>query len=48
MRAPKCKLCGSEHWGLCYVQPRALKAMAAATPAAKPPAKKAKARKGKK
>lgn len=48
MRAPKCKLCGAEHWGLCYVQPRAIKAIAATIAVAKPKAKpKAKA-KGKK
>lgn len=51
MRAPKCKLCGAEHWGLCYVQPRAIRGAVAtieAKPKAKAKAAKAKAGKGKK
>lgn len=22
MRAPKCKICGKEHWGPCFVRPK--------------------------
>lgn len=47
MRAPKCKVCGVEHWGVCYQparsappEPQAAKPAAKKSP--KPKARKAK------
>lgn len=47
MRAPKCKICEKEHWGVCYTPPANLKEKieAAAKPTARAPAKRPVAKK---
>ena len=47
MDAPKCKICGNRHWGVCYTPPARLKEKieAAAKPLARAPAKRPAAKK---
>lgn len=40
MRAPKCKICQTEHWGVCYTPVAEVKAAVAKVPAKKPAPKK--------
>lgn len=47
MDAPKCKICGNRHWGVCYTPPANLKEKieAATKPTAKAPTKRPAAKK---